>query len=119
MTGALTEVSTARETMVGRVAGLLLLTVAACGAAVAQERPIVGQDPADADRGRGPTGWVQAPTPRGYNAPQQAAQGAGAGAVTGGARMEGGQVGPADNPGTPVPNPLPGPSGAAQAAPSR
>lgn len=103
--------------MVRGAAAFVLLGGLACGVAMAQERPIVGQDPADAARGRGPTGWLQAPSPRGNNAPQQAAQGAGAG--SGRARTEGGQAGPADIQAPPVPNPLPGPSGAAPGSPTR
>ena len=72
------------------------------GSAWAQERPIVGQDAATAERGEGPTGWVQAPSPRGYNAPQQAAQGAGPAT---------GQPPAEQNPGTPVGNPLPSAAG--------
>ena len=97
--------------MLRPVAAWLVASVLA-SAAFAQERPIIGQDPATADRGSGPTGWVQAPTPRGYNAPQQPAQGAGA--STSGAKLEGGQVSAGQNPGTPVANPLPGPSATPQ-----
>lgn len=93
-----------------------------------QEKGIHGQD-AMSGRGQGPTGWVQAPVPRGHDAPEQAAQGAGAAQVgspaggTGsgpaGAGKGAGQMPPGQNPGTPVPEPLPGPAGIAPEAPAK
>lgn len=87
------------------------------GLRLVQEKPIKGQDPMDAMRGQGPTGWVQAPAPRGLNAPQREAQGVGAGQA--GANKEGGQVPPDQNPGTPVATPDPNPSGMAPGAPAK
>ena len=101
--------------MIGRIAAFVLLGMSA---AAAQQLPIVGQDPATADRGRGATGWVQAPVPRGYNAPQQTAQGAGS-STSGAPQVQGGQGDAANNPGTPVNNPNPGPSGGTTDSPRR
>jgi len=78
--------------------------------------PIKGQDPDDAMRGQGPTGWVQAPEPRGFSAPEREAQGAGAGAR---ARVEGGQAPTGENPYTPIPHALPNASGMAPQVPSK
>jgi hypothetical protein len=79
-----------------------------------QERGIHGQNPETAGRGEGPTGYVQAPLPRGHNAPEQAAQGAGAAKIGASGTAANNKQRPAgQNPGTPVTTPLPGPSGLA------
>ena len=85
--------------------------------ASAQQTPIHGQDAESAGRGQGPTGWVQAPVPRGFNAPIYDGQGHGAGQA--GANREGGQVPPGQNPGAPVASSLPNPSGIAPGSPSQ
>src|ERR1700759_1638135 len=78
-------------------------------AQLVQADPIKGQDPETADQGRGNSGWVQAPTPRGHNAPEQAAQGAGAArGKAPGAKAS--QPPEGENPGTPMTRPLAGPS---------
>ena len=91
---------------------------------LAQAGGIKGSDPETADKGQGNTGWVQAPTPRGRNAPEQAAQGAGAKPANAGDQgkpgSSGGQAPAGENPATPMTAPpLPGPSGTAPNAPSR
>lgn len=85
---------------------------------LAQAGGIKGSDPETADKGQGNTGWVQAPTPRGRNAPEQAAQGSGAKPADGSAGAPGtpghggGQAPPGENPMTPMPTaPTPGPAG--------
>jgi len=86
---------------------------------LAQTDAIKGQDPETADRGQGNSGWVQAPVTRGHNAPEQAAQGAGAAAVgTSGHTITPSAAQPSadQNPGTPVTTPLPGHSGVAPAS---
>lgn len=90
------------------------------GIQLAQEKGIHGQD-AMSGRGAGPTGWVQAPVPRGHDAPEQAAQGAGAapGGASAGAGTNAAQPPAGQNPGTPIATPLPGPSGIAPAVPGK
>jgi hypothetical protein len=78
---------------------------------LAQATPIHGQDPMQAGSDQGPSGWVQAPVPRGVNAPQQGARGAPKGGQH--PADKAGQGKPGENPGTPVANPLPGPGGIA------
>jgi hypothetical protein len=95
--------------------------VAAPRLQLVQAEGIKGQDPETAGRGQGNTGWVQAPTPRGQNAPEQAAQGSGAKPADGsGGKPDGaGQTPAGQNPGTPVATPLPGPAGIAPGAPAK
>jgi hypothetical protein len=86
------------------------------GFAGAQTAPIHAQDPEEKGSDQGPSGWVQAPIPRGLNPNEKAAQGAPgagqkpAGAAPGRTPDKAGQAKAGDNPGTPVANPLPGPS---------
>jgi hypothetical protein len=90
---------------------------AGLGFAGAQTAPIHAQDPEEKGSDQGPSGWVQAPLPRGLNPNEKAAQGAPgagqkpAGAAPGRTPDKAGEVRAGDNPGTPVANPLPGPSG--------
>jgi hypothetical protein len=99
--------------------GLLLLQPSL---AFAQASGINAQDPATAGKGQGNTGWVQAPTPRGHNQPEQAAQGNNAAPVGSsghGLPPTNQQPSASDNPGTAISRPVPNPSGLTTAAPQK
>jgi hypothetical protein len=103
-------------------AALLALLLLQPGLAFAQAGGIKAQDPATADKGQGNTGWVQAPTPRGHNQPEQTAQGNNAAPVSNsghGLPPTNQQPSASDNPGTAISRPVPNPSGLTTAAPQK
>lgn len=99
--------------------GLLLLQPSL---AFAQAGGIKAQDPATAGKDQGNTGWVQAPTPRGHNQAEQAAQGnntSPVGSSGHGLPPADQQPSASDNPGTAISRPAPNPSGLTTAAPQK
>lgn len=103
-------------------ATLLSLLLLQSGLALAQAGGIKAQDPATAGKDQGNTGWVQAPTPRGHNQPEQTAQGNNAASVGSsghGLPPSNQQPSAGHNPGTAISRPVPSPSGLTPAAPQK
>jgi hypothetical protein len=107
-----------RRLQLAALGGLVLLQPSIV---FAQAGGIQAQDPATAGKGQGNTGWVQAPTPRGHDQPEQTAQGSGASQAGRSGRMppSGQQPSANDNPGAAVARPVPGPSGLTTGAPQK